>query len=36
MHFDHLGGIGSFGPALVADLPMLRACEIEGQFTPTG
>jgi hydroxyacylglutathione hydrolase len=36
MHFDHLGGIGSFGPAMVADLPMLRSCEIEGQFTPTG
>jgi hydroxyacylglutathione hydrolase len=34
MHFDHLGGINAFGPALVADLPMLRACESDGRLTP--
>ena len=36
MHFDHLGGITSFGPVTVADLPMLRACETAGRLTPTG
>ena len=36
MHFDHLGNINSFGPVMVADLPMLRACETGGRLTPTG
>lgn len=35
MHFDHLGGIGSFGPAVLADLPMLRALERGGKITPS-
>ncbi len=34
MHFDHLGGIGAFGPVMVADLPMLRAVERGGLLTP--
>jgi len=35
MHFDHLGNIHSFGPAMVADLPVLRAVETNGTLTPT-
>lgn len=35
MHFDHLGGIHCFGPATVADLPLLRAVEAGGRITPT-
>lgn len=35
MHFDHLGGVGDFGPVLVADLPMLRAVARGGVLTPT-
>ncbi|MEE4236913.1 MAG: MBL fold metallo-hydrolase [Anderseniella sp.] len=34
MHFDHLGNINAFGPVMVADLPMLRACETDGRLTP--
>ncbi|MEQ8896996.1 MAG: MBL fold metallo-hydrolase [Roseovarius sp.] len=35
MHFDHLGGVNAFGPATVADLPMLRAMAPEDMLTPT-
>jgi len=35
MHFDHLGNINAFGPVIVADLPMLRAIEVDGALTPT-
>ncbi len=35
MHFDHLGNINAFGPVIVADLPMLRAIELDGLLTPT-
>lgn len=35
MHFDHLGNVNAFGPVMVADLPMLRACESDGKLTPT-
>ncbi len=35
MHYDHLGGIGAFGPAMVADLPMLRAVAVDGSITPS-
>ncbi len=35
MHFDHLGGVGDFGPVLVADLPMLRAVARDGVLRPT-
>jgi len=35
MHYDHLGGIGDFGPVMMADLPMLRAIERDGWITPT-
>lgn len=34
MHFDHLGNINEFGPAIVADLPMLRAIWTDGALTP--
>jgi len=34
MHFDHLGNINAFGQVMVADLPMLRACEADGRLTP--
>lgn len=35
MHFDHLGGVKDFGPAIVADLPMLRAMAPDDLLTPT-
>lgn len=35
LHFDHLGGINSFGPVLLADLPMIRDCCEDGVVTPT-
>jgi len=34
MHYDHLGGIGAFGPVMMADLSMLRALEVDGMITP--
>ena len=35
MHYDHLGGITGFGPVILADLPVLRAVEQDGQVTPS-
>jgi hydroxyacylglutathione hydrolase len=35
MHFDHTGGLAKFRNIAVADLPILRECEIDGWLLPT-
>ncbi|MEI4262890.1 MBL fold metallo-hydrolase [Roseovarius sp. D0-M9] len=35
MHYDHLGNILGFDRIVLPDLPVLRACEANGEVTPT-
>lgn len=34
MHFDHLGNVTAFDRVVLADLPVLRACEADGCLIP--
>ncbi len=35
MHYDHLGNVLAYDTVVLADLPLLRACEVDGVVTPS-